>query len=84
MFVAGPAPSCRHDCRRPVLASPLAQHKIGAMPTGSNPKRKLTDAERHARFVEPANEVEAEAEAPKYDQTITQLAKLPKAPGEPK
>ena len=42
------------------------------------PKRKLTDAERHARFVELARQVGAEGEAPDFDRTVERLAKMPR------
>ena len=48
----------------------------------SKPKKesrpKLTDAERHQRFKDMAREVEAEDEAPGFDETVKRLAAQPK------
>jgi hypothetical protein len=43
-------------------------------------KPELTPAERHARFKELAREVDAEGEAPGFDETVKRLAQRPKEP----
>lgn len=45
-------------------------------------KHKLTSDERHARFKALAHEVEAEGEAPDFDETVRRLAEQPKPPRE--
>jgi hypothetical protein len=42
------------------------------------PKPKLTDTERHARFVETAREVEASEKAEDFDKAFQQVARDPK------
>lgn len=46
-------------------------------------KPKLTDAERHARFVETAREVEASEKAEDFDEAFERVATAPPKPKSP-
>lgn len=43
-------------------------------------KSKLTDAERHKRFVSMAREVEADESSASFDRAFKMVAKLPTSP----
>jgi hypothetical protein len=49
------------------------------MRTAKKPKERLTDAERHKRFVEMAREVGASDDAKAFDKAFRKVAKPPKA-----
>ena len=53
------------------------------MPPKSKPKIKLTDAERHKRFVAMAREVEADESPKSFDRAFAKVAKKTKL-GAPK
>jgi hypothetical protein len=48
------------------------------MPRRSVPKPKLTDSERHKRFVEMANEVEASPDLKNFEKAFKKITSLPK------
>jgi hypothetical protein len=46
----------------------------------SEPKPKLTDAERHKRFVDMAREVEASEDPKDFEKVIKKIIKPPRSP----
>jgi hypothetical protein len=60
-----------------------SQRTVHLGPLKRKPK-KLTDAERHARFKELGRGLGAEGEAPNFDRTVKGFAELPREEAEKK
>jgi hypothetical protein len=70
-----PLASLRVMFRASAARRPPIKWKMYRMARKSPPKPKLTDAERHKRFVEMAREIEASEDAEAFDQAFDKVTR---------